>query len=381
MSTSKHIAVTSATFMEVARGAGRILVINPAPLGDALHGLMVLRAIAAGFPGARLDVLSIACSEVLLKSVPAVDRVMAVQWHPRLADRALMRRVRREALRQVWQTAYDAVIDLKPSDRSIPFVLAARARWRLGVRCFSYGLPHRWLYTHLADQPWRNQSLYRYQLDLLALAGIGDAAVAPGQGAFVTMDAPHDLAGCVHLSFCATAAARELPPATARALLALLCERHPQRVFAVSCSASESERQRLGAIVDGLSYPNLRVLAGTLTIAQLAAVLAQARLHIGPDTGTLHLAWLQGTPTVSWFLNHEALLAWAPRGSHHRVLVSALEQTRDGKPLSGISAATLAAAVDEMLTAQTAALAGGDESAPQLRFFADGLMAPAVGTA
>lgn len=381
MSTRTHIAVTSQTFPEVARGAGRILVINPAPLGDTLHGLMVLRAIASGFPWARLDVLSIACSEPLLKSVAAVDRVMAVQWHPRLADRKLMRRVRREALRQVWQTQYDAVIDLKPSDRSIPFVLAARARWRLGVRCFSYGLPHRWLYTHLADQPWRNQSLYRYQLDLLALAGIGDAGVRPGRGAFVAQSAPDDLAGCVHLSFCATAAARELPPATARALLALLCERHPQQIFAVSCSPNAGERQRLAAIVEGMAHPNLRVLAGTLNIAELAAVLAQARLHIGPDTGTLHLAWLQGTPTVSWFLNHEALLAWAPRGSRHRVLVSALEQTREGAPLSGIAAATLADAVDGMLAAQTAALPHSDESMPQLRFFADGLRAPAVVTA
>jgi ADP-heptose:LPS heptosyltransferase len=82
---------------------------------------------------------------------------------------------------------------------------------------------------------------------------------------------------------------------------------------------------------------------------ELSALLKAARLHVGPDTGSLHLAWLQGTPTVSWFLNHEHLLAWAPRGSRHRVLVSTLERDRKADNLHGLPAPLIAAAVTEQL--------------------------------
>jgi ADP-heptose:LPS heptosyltransferase len=85
-------------------------------------------------------------------------------------------------------------------------------------------------------------------------------------------------------------------------------------------------------------------------------LLRDARLHLGPDTGSLHLAWLQGTPTVSWFLNHESLLAWAPRGSRHVVLVSALEQSRNADALHDISAACIADAVSSQLNGPKPAL-------------------------
>lgn len=363
------------TFAARARSARRVLLCDPAPLGDALHGVVAARAIAARLPQARIDVLSVAGSEPLWHSVPGVDRVFAVQWHPRLADKALMRSARRVALKAVATTRYDALIDLKPSDRSVPFVMAARAPLRLGVRDFSYGLRHRWLYTHLADAPWRDQSLYRYQLDLLALAGFDDAGMAKGPRAFTADPAPAGLTGVVHLSFCATASARELPLAVERELLRMLCESHPAQRFVTSCAPGPREKRRIAAIVEGLAYPNLTVRAGDLGLADLAALLRDACLHVGPDTGGLHLAWLQGTPTVSWFLNHEALMAWAPRGRGHQVLVSALEQSRKADHLHGISAARIAATVARQLAAPP-----GDRET-RFEFCADGFGAPQVSTA
>ena len=39
------------------------------------------------------------------------------------------------------------------------------------------------------------------------------------------------------------------------------------------------------------------------------------------DTGTLHLAVMAGTPTVSWFQRSSGMQAWIPPGAQNRVVV------------------------------------------------------------
>jgi ADP-heptose:LPS heptosyltransferase len=53
----------------------------------------------------------------------------------------------------------------------------------------------------------------------------------------------------------------------------------------------------------------------------LAALLTRCRLHVGADSGALHLAVVLGLPTVSLFRNYEGLGEWLPRGEAHRVVV------------------------------------------------------------
>ena len=61
-------------------------------------------------------------------------------------------------------------------------------------------------------------------------------------------------------------------------------------------------------------------LAGQTTLAELAAVLSQSRLHIGVDSAAPHIAAAVGVPTVtiygpsSWF-------DWSPVGDSHRVVL------------------------------------------------------------
>ena len=53
---------------------------------------------------------------------------------------------------------------------------------------------------------------------------------------------------------------------------------------------------------------------------ELAAVLKECRLHVGADSGVLHLAVAVGLPTVSLFRDYHDSKAWMPAGSAHRVL-------------------------------------------------------------
>jgi heptosyltransferase-3 len=60
--------------------------------------------------------------------------------------------------------------------------------------------------------------------------------------------------------------------------------------------------------------------AGELSALQSAALLRQARVAIGLDTGTTHLAAAVGTPCVGVYGGREPIGRWEPLGSGHVVL-------------------------------------------------------------
>ena len=80
------------------------------------------------------------------------------------------------------------------------------------------------------------------------------------------------------------------------------------------------ERQRLQALAAQVNHPRLMILPGGLSLSQLAAVLRRCRLHIGPDSGVIHLALALGLPTISFFREQPGYLAWVPTGPAHHVL-------------------------------------------------------------
>jgi heptosyltransferase-3 len=61
-------------------------------------------------------------------------------------------------------------------------------------------------------------------------------------------------------------------------------------------------------------------LTGRTTLAELAGVLKQSRLHIGVDSAAPHIAAAVGTPTVTLY-GPSDWRYWAPPGERNRVVV------------------------------------------------------------
>jgi ADP-heptose:LPS heptosyltransferase len=59
-----------------------------------------------------------------------------------------------------------------------------------------------------------------------------------------------------------------------------------------------------------------------MSIAQLAAALQRCGLHVGADSGVLHLAMALGVPTVALFREYAGTAEWLPRGHPHKHLLA-----------------------------------------------------------
>ena len=105
-------------------------------------------------------------------------------------------------------------------------------------------------------------------------------------------------------------------------LLRMLWRENPGLTVVASASPQEREQERLRQLFVALNDPRVVRLSERLSIAQLAAVVARCRLHIGPDSGVMHLAVALGVATVSLFREQKGFRAWLPQGTNHRVLTA-----------------------------------------------------------
>ena len=87
-----------------------------------------------------------------------------------------------------------------------------------------------------------------------------------------------------------------------------------------------AEAPLVNAIKAALASPIVD-LAGRLTMAELSALIASARLFIGCDTAPMHLASAAGTPIVAWFGPSDERI-WGPWRVPHRVVASTVHACR-----------------------------------------------------
>ncbi len=341
---SKRYQPVTPDFIDKLPETGKILVIDIAGLGDLVHALPALWSIRQARPRAQLHCIANANWSSLLRIAPWIDRVWDYQERPKsiqASDFALARLIRRER--------FDACINLMGSNRSCIIGRLSGARYRLGRKPFEEHRPGwRRFNTHVMEYPYRSELRYQQKWKCLQQAGIGCAAP------HFEIDAqavalPADLADAVgtpylHVSACASASQKELSPQQMAELLVGLRTALPQHRLVLSSSCHPRETEALQALLALLPFQPWRTYPGTLDAAQLFRVIGGAALHLGPDTGSLHLAWLGGTPAVCWSAG--ILREWVPPEARVHSLVSA-EPPVDY--LRGIDTAAILAAAGDLI--------------------------------
>jgi lipopolysaccharide heptosyltransferase II len=280
-----------------------ILIKSTNWIGDAVLQSPAIRALRRGFPEAHIALVARPWVAELFTSHPDVDEVI-VEPVQRSERRALGRELRR---RRTW----DLGLALPNSFTAASLLWRAGAKRRRGYARDA----RRWLltepvrldpsllhvhevdyYLHLLD------GLVEPQPDLRSLHVPPDPeAVERVRGTMSQRRAALGMSEDAPLLAIGAAAAygtakRWLPERFAECAREIR-ERHGMLPVLIG---SEAERETTSEIAEQIAPPVID-LAGEMGIADLNALLGQVALFLTNDSGPMHLAAAQGTPTVAVF--------------------------------------------------------------------------------
>jgi ADP-heptose:LPS heptosyltransferase len=308
------------SFLERTRAAAKIIVVDFGFLGDSVHLVPALWEIKRHYAGAQLHTLSASVGAELLAMAPCVDR----PWAFPLTAKSPPWWKHWDILWALRRQRFDVAFNLSGSDRSIFTTAFMGAPWSLGFEAGRRHFWNGWLVSDWVQRGSRDLPVFEQRRQVLAARGFDlqparfDLRVAEEARQWARQTMPENVA---HLSINASTPLKEWPLenwiALAKALLAADGALH----LAASASANPREQDRLAALAKGVDNKRLICLAGP-SLSQLAAVLQRSRLHLGGDSGVLHLATALGVPTLSVVRDHAGLKEWMPVGEQHRQFVA-----------------------------------------------------------
>jgi ADP-heptose:LPS heptosyltransferase len=305
--------------------SARVLVLDLGFLGDTIQLIPALAAIRRALPQAHLEVMVSEHIMGLLAVCPWLD---AVRGYPRFPKGPPWYKNfgRARALRAAH---YDVVINLNGSDRSSILTRLTGAPLRLGrvPPKVSMFWPH--CFTHTVAVPRGTQTIYLQHLDALAAAGFLATALA---GPAFPIEIPTTTAqkvaarlgaerAFVHVSPFATQDEKELPVEVLAEFLNAAAVARPDLTWVLSTAPNERERAKLTTLRAKLKFEPWKIFPGDLDLVELTEVMRRARLHLGGDSGALHVALMAGTPTLSWWRDYTGRIEWTPQGPRHAALV------------------------------------------------------------
>ncbi len=308
-------------FYEQTGAARKIIVVDLGFLGDSLHLVPALWELRTHYPQAELHVLSSSLGAELIRLAPCVDRVWALELAPG-------QRTWREQwgkVRALRQERFDVAFNFGGNDRAIIMTALTGARWRVAHAAGRDHFWNRWLIANWVPKQDPDVTVSEQRRRILAACGCKLSAARfdlklPAEATrWAATTVPE---GAVHLSLNSANPLKEWPVGHHAGLLRMLWRDQPALTVVASASPKEREQERLRQLFVALNDPRVVRLSERLSIAQLGAVLARCRLHIGPDSGAMHLAVALGVPTVSFFREQKGFRAWLPQGAKHRLLTA-----------------------------------------------------------
>jgi ADP-heptose:LPS heptosyltransferase len=271
------------------------------------------------YPDASLHVVSTPVGAEVLRLAPCVDRPWPLELDPR-------KRTLGQQLRLIWslrRQSFDLAFNFSGADRATILTGMIGARRRVGHRA---GREHFWNRRLIQDWvPRQDPELTVFEQRRRILAALGFTLKPPRFDFQVDEPSSRWAAGIVpedalHLSINSNNPLKEWPVAHYAEMLQAVWRSHPKLRVLASASGKEREQNRLAELRAALKDAWFDPLPLQLSIAQLAAALRRCRMHVGSDSGVMHLAVALGVPTLSFFREQPGYKSWLPTGAGHRIL-------------------------------------------------------------
>lgn len=290
----------------------RILVVRLRSIGDTVLTTPSLYALKRFVPDARVDILLEDWVAPVLEGFECVDDIITLKRASTAARAGVARQIR--------ATHYDVAYNLHGGTTATLLTRASGARHRVGYSSYQYARLH----NHLAPSSsflWGRDKTHsvEQQLALLGWTGV-PVTDRPATRLMVTDQAAASISARLH-------AAALAPAATPFAVI------HPAAAFDTKQWATE----RFSRVAESLSARGLAIVVITasteahladklrqhatsavvaftdLSLPEVTALLSQARLFVGNDSGVAHIAAAVGAPSVVIFGSSNTA-HWRPWG-------------------------------------------------------------------
>ncbi|MBP2654183.1 MAG: rfaQ 3 [Firmicutes bacterium] len=296
----------------------KVLVINLAFIGDVVLSTPVIRALKEAYPSATVDMLTVPVAAPIARLNPYVDTVLEYDKrgkHKKFGDLlklAIFLRKRH----------YDLAITANFAPRGAMLAWGSGIRHRVG-----YDAQHAGVFltrTSSAKRPVKRHEAENH-LDVLKPLGISTADTS-----LVLEVDPRDVFSMrdkviwdrskklVLICPCGSYSKKSW---TVDGYAALITALGPQQeCFLIG---SKAEAPQLAAINEAAGNV-AGILAGTLTLGELAALIDEAAVLVTVDTGPMHIANALKTPVVALFGPTDPK-GWGPRGERDIVISKNVE--------------------------------------------------------
>jgi ADP-heptose:LPS heptosyltransferase len=303
-----------------SRAAKKILALDLGFLGDSVHLIPALWEIKRHYPTAELHTLSAPVGAEVLRLAPCVDR----PWAFPLGAPSPPWWRHWDVIRALHRERFELVFNFSGADRSVFLTALTGAKWRVAYAGGRRHFWNRWLIQDWLTHCRSDLPVYEQRRELLAACGL---ELAPARWDLHLPEAAKAraaalvAAGAIHFSVNASTPLNEWPLRHWIELAKRLLAADPGRRIVATASVKAREGERLRLLSQGVTDERLTTLPPGLAIAELAAVLQRCRLHVGGDSGVVHLAMALDIPTMGLFRDY-AGTKWLPRGTSHRHLLA-----------------------------------------------------------
>jgi heptosyltransferase-3 len=311
-------------------GLKRALVIKLRHHGDVLLASPVLGVLAAAAPGLEIDALVYDDTAPMLEGHPALVQLHTVGRRWREAGAARRGGLEWRLFQAMRSRNYDLVVHLCEHPRGAWLARTLGARWSVAPAMPGRGGFWANSFTHLYPMP-RNGRRHQVELNLDALRRIG---LQPAQGdrraRIVAGDAAERKVaqvldgqgigerGFIHFHPASRWQFKCWPAGKCAALIDRMAGSGEKIV--ITGAADPAEKALIADILTRTSTPVVD-LSGKLSIKELVALIARAKLSICVDSMPMHVAGAVGTPVVALF-GPSGDVEWGPWRVRSAVIAS-----------------------------------------------------------
>lgn len=303
-------------------GVLRVLVIKLRHHGDVLLASPVLSVLKNHAPHVEIDALVYADTAEMLSLHPALNHLFLIDR--RWKNQCILAQVRHEyrLLKGLRERHYDLIIHLTEHWRGAWLTRLCKPRWSVAPAVRGRG--RRWVraFTHLARSA-NGRHVVESNLDALRRIGIQPASeersltLIPGHEAEQTVDSLINELGLVAGNFLHVhpASRWQFKCWPVESMAELIGRLQAEGLSVVLTAAPDPDELAMVEAIQGRLASPAQSLAGRLSLKELAALTARARLFVGVDSAPMHIAAAMGTPVVALFgpSGYDLWGPWTPK--------------------------------------------------------------------